>query len=363
MRLSTIVLVLLVVTMGAGGASSAASGPEKKKFDTIYNQWRELLITLRTMRNEYQFAPPSKRAQMQAEYGKLVAKGHQLSTGLVAAAEKAYVENPKDKALVDFILANIRDSLASDRYEPAARECKLLLDNGFQNPDIYSPAGLAFFALHDFQKANEYLLAGARVSQLDRATINLQREALPYVDYWKAEQAIRAKEAKANDLPRVKLETTKGDIELELFENEAPIDTANFISLTEKNFYDGLKFHRVIPNFMAQGGDNEKGGPGYMIPDECYQANARMHFRGSLSMAKTEQRDSGNSQFFLTFLPTPHLNGKHTVFGRVVSGWEVLSELNRVQEGQGGTPDRIKRATVLRKRDHKYEPTKIPARQ
>ena len=113
------------------------------------------------------------------------------------------------------------------------------------------------------------------------------------------------------------IKTNKGDIEVELFENEAPNTVANFITLVEKGFYNGLSFHRVLPNFMAQGGDPKgdgTGGPGYTIADECSGPNHRLHFRGSLSMAKEARPDTGGSQFFITFVPTSHLDGIHTVF-------------------------------------------------
>ncbi|MBI1369471.1 MAG: peptidylprolyl isomerase [Planctomycetes bacterium] len=157
--------------------------------------------------------------------------------------------------------------------------------------------------------------------------------------------------------------TSKGDIVLELFENEAPNSVANFISLVEKGFYDGVPFHRVLAGFMAQGGDptgTGAGGPGYAIKCECYAPNARMHFRGSLSMAHAG-RDTGGSQFFLTFVPTGHLNGKHTVFGRVIEGMDVLSKLNRISPGEGGEPDKMVKVTVIRKRDHAYKPVTIPS--
>ncbi len=113
---------------------------------------------------------------------------------------------------------------------------------------------------------------------------------------------------------------------------------------------------------MAQGGDptgTGKGGPGYSIPCECYQPNHRSHFAGSLSMAKTAQRDTGGSQFFLTFQPTPHLNGVHTVFGRVIEGMDVLAKLERVDpEKPGPDAGQDHQATVVRKRNHPYVPTK-----
>jgi cyclophilin family peptidyl-prolyl cis-trans isomerase len=148
---------------------------------------------------------------------------------------------------------------------------------------------------------------------------------------------------------------------IELFENEAPNTTANFISLVEKGFYNGLKFHRVIPGFMAQGGcprGDGTSGPGYTIDCETTAENHRKHFRGTLSMAHAGP-NTGGSQFFLTFVPTPHLDGKHTVFGRVIEGMDVLAKIQRTEEvTRRGPPDKIIKAEVIRKRDHDYVPKK-----
>ena len=165
----------------------------------------------------------------------------------------------------------------------------------------------------------------------------------------------------------MKISTSAGDVVVELYENEAPNTVANFLSLVEKGFYDGTPFHRVIPGFMAQGGDptgTGSGGPGYAIACECGEPGARLHFRGTLSMAHAG-KDSGGSQFFLTFRPTEHLDGKHTVFGRVIEGDDVLVKLARTQDGQGQPvpgikPDTILKAEVVRKRDHAYAPTTLP---
>lgn len=180
-----------------------------------------------------------------------------------------------------------------------------------------------------------------------------------------AEIQIRQKERQADDLPRVKLTTTKGEIVLELFENEAPNTVANFISLVKLKFYDGLKFHRVVEGFMAQGGDPKgtgEGGPDYRIKCECYEANARKHYTGSISMAHAG-RDTGGSQFFITFRATSFLDGRHTVFGRVVSGQEVLDKFIRNYTEAGPIPgsdaDSIVTAEVIRDRGHEYVPVKV----
>jgi cyclophilin family peptidyl-prolyl cis-trans isomerase len=175
---------------------------------------------------------------------------------------------------------------------------------------------------------------------------------------WAKEKKIRDTEDKAADLPRVLLKTSAGDIEIELFENEAPNTVLNFVTLVDRGLYNGLKFHRVLPGFMAQGGDPKgdgTGGPGYKIPCECYREDHRTHFRGSLSMAHAG-RDTGGSQFFLTFVPTTSLNGKHTVFGRVVSGFDVLAKLKRRDPNDPtiGAADTIIEAKVTRRRQHPY---------
>ncbi|MCD4765713.1 MAG: peptidylprolyl isomerase, partial [Methanosarcinales archaeon] len=112
------------------------------------------------------------------------------------------------------------------------------------------------------------------------------------------------------------IETDKGNIVLELFESDAPNTVANFVKLINKGYYNGLKFHRVIPNFMVQGGcpvGNGTGGPGYTIKCEI---NPKKHLAGTLSMAHAG-KDTGGSQFFITHSPQPHLDGVHTVFGQV----------------------------------------------
>jgi len=122
------------------------------------------------------------------------------------------------------------------------------------------------------------------------------------------------------------IKTDKGDIVLELYAQDAPVTVNNFVSLSKKGFYNGLTFHRIIPGFMAQGGDpsgNGTGGPGYKFQDEF---SKRTHVTGALSMANSGANTNG-SQFFICYAPQPHLNGKHTVFGQCTSGMDVLTKL------------------------------------
>jgi peptidyl-prolyl cis-trans isomerase B (cyclophilin B) len=126
------------------------------------------------------------------------------------------------------------------------------------------------------------------------------------------------------------METDKGKMTIELYPDEAPGTVANFEKLANSGFYDGLTFHRVIPNFVIQGGcprGDGTGGPGWTIKCET-DGNPRKHQRGSLSMAHAG-RDTGGSQFFICHSPQPHLDGKHTVFGRVTEGLEIVDAIRR----------------------------------
>jgi peptidyl-prolyl cis-trans isomerase B (cyclophilin B) len=138
---------------------------------------------------------------------------------------------------------------------------------------------------------------------------------------------------------RVTMETTRGTIELDLYPQHAPLTVNNFVFLVREGFYDGLTFHRVIKDFVIQGGDptgRGSGGPGYRFRDEVI-GNPLTHEAGVISMANAGPNTNG-SQFFITHTPQPHLNGRHTVFGRVVNGMDVVYA---IQQG-----DRMTKVTV-----------------
>ncbi len=127
---------------------------------------------------------------------------------------------------------------------------------------------------------------------------------------------------------RARIETDKGAIVLDLFADKVPGTVNNFVFLARQGFYDGTIFHRVIKDFMVQGGDptgTGTGGPGYRFKDE-FHPSLRHDQPGRLSMANAGPNTNG-SQFFITFGPTPHLNGKHAVFGRVISGMDVVNSI------------------------------------
>jgi cyclophilin family peptidyl-prolyl cis-trans isomerase len=264
-------------------------------------------------------------------------------------------------------------SYQENKFTAAAQLADGVIAKNPDNVNVVSNAmnvsGVAHFASQEFDEAVKVLAEAESKQLLNELGAQYLDSAREYVEYWKAEQAIRqAEDAVTGDeqLPRVLLKTSRGDIVVELFENEAPNTVANFVSLVESGFYDGTKFHRVIGAFMAQGGDpNTKeggsgpagaGGPGYTIKCESEAPNSRRHFSGTLSMAHAG-KDTGGSQFFITHMPTPHLDkgiaqDPHTVFGRVIEGMDVVLALK--------VNDELQSATVIRKRNHDYVPETMP---
>lgn len=383
----------------AGPATADAVAQAKNAFDEQFDAYKDALRQVEQLRNEYQTADEATRATINAELARQIAAMQSMVDHLVAAAVDVYRLAPNsDPQVTDLLVAVARydvsgrdmprsdgEIVGGDRYEHALPIIKLLVDDGAGQKELPVWGFVSAVATNDYDLAERYLEMVTNAGALTDKSLypGTAGKTLANVVYglanpfdeerekWAKESAIRAAEAQADDLPQVRLSTTKGDITVELFENEAPQTVANFLTLVKQGFYDGVPFHRVIPGFMAQGGDPKgdgSGGPGYTIRDECYEPNARMHFRGSLSMAHTEQRDSGGSQFFITFIPTPHLDGKHTVFGRVIDGMEVLAELQRrepngsaVHDAMLPKPDRILKAEVLRDRGHNYTFDRLPS--
>ena len=129
------------------------------------------------------------------------------------------------------------------------------------------------------------------------------------------------------------------EIRMEFYPDDAPRTVENFVTLAKKGFYDGLTFHRVVPDFVVQGGCPQgtgTGGPGYTIKAEF---NTQKHLRGAVAMARSQHPDSAGSQFYICYGPTPHLDGSYTVFGLVVAGME---QVDRIKQG-----DRMQSVTIV----------------
>jgi cyclophilin family peptidyl-prolyl cis-trans isomerase len=397
------------------GATNAAA-QAKAAFDAKFTEYKAAVREIEKLQAEFQAADAATRQKLNTQLTGQIAHAQSLVNEMLEAAIEAYRFAPNsDEQITELLIAVARYDVigrqvgrgqpgnpakgghpqdiyhpidGGDRYERALPVLKLLIENDAGTPELYVWGFLAAFATNDYELAAKWLAEvqkndalqpiadAAGKSERDDAGVmeavvhQFSSSATVLDEYrqlWAKESQIREAEAAADDLPRVKLTTNKGEIVLELFENQAPQSVANFLTLVKQGFYDGSPFHRVLPKFMAQGGAKDEegqGGPGYTIRCECYRPDYRRHFRGTLSMAHAG-RDTGNSQFFLTFVPTNHLNGKHTAFGRVIEGIEVLADLERRSPMHGTSQpkaDRIIKAEVVRDRGHEYKIEKLPDR-
>ena len=374
--LSAAVFTAFILVFGLSSLSAQSAPDAVQAYRDQMQLYKNHLKELRDLKQEYQTAVPERKDEIQDQFAPLLKETSLLQKTLVPLAIGAFqAQEGQDEELSVFLMSMLdKDVVVTEDYETAYEIAKAL-DGSIpeQYSYLYAYGAYAAFnvmALDDaesfFQKAKENGgLEGLR-KQDPRGELQIPAmitQVLPqYRKLWADEQAAREKDA-AEELPRVLLRTSKGDIVLELFLREAPEAVGNFMTLVSQKYYDGVPFHRVLAHFMAQGGDptgTGAGGPGYCIKDECKKPGARMHFRGSLSMAKTAAPNTGGSQFFLCFIPTSHLNGQHTVFGRVVEGLDVLSELQRINpEGRNlPAPDRIVEARILRGEPTPF--TKLP---
>ena len=334
-------------------------------FSTAQEQLKKLVGELTVLQAEYQ-QPDADKTAVENKFNATRDQARIAALTLERTATAAVLSNPENTEACAVVRDVLKSAMQADDPRTVVSLTATLHEVDKADEEILLTGATAAMITSEIELAEKFLKA-AEVAGVDESKVAglqkaIERERLKV----EAEMAIRATEKEVDDLPQVKIETTKGTIIVELFENEAPNTVANFVSLVESHFYDGTPFHRVIPGFMAQGGDptgTGTSGPGYTIACECDVPDARKHFLGSLSMAHAG-KDTGGSQFFLTFAPTEHLDGRHTVFGRVIEGFEILPKITRTEGPQAGSSkDRILKAELIRKRDHEYKPKTTPKKQ
>ncbi len=331
-------------------------------FSTAQEQLKKLVGELTVLQAEYQ-QPDADKTAVENKFNATRDQARIAALTLERTATAAVLSNPENTEACAVVRDVLKSAMQADDPRTVVSLTATLHEVDKADEEILLTGATAAMITSEIELAEKFLKA-AEVAGVDESKVAglqkaIERERLKV----EAEMAIRATEKEVDDLPQVKIETTKGTIIVELFENEAPNTVANFVSLVESHFYDGTPFHRVIPGFMAQGGDptgTGTSGPGYTIACECDVPDARKHFLGSLSMAHAG-KNTGGSQFFLPFAPTEHLDGRHTVFGRVIEGFEILPKITRTEGPQAGSSrDKILKAEIIRKRDHEYKPKTTP---
>ena len=296
---------------------------------------------------------------------KVVSKIHPK---LFDLAEKAWLEEPsrEDGEFLNFIIQVLETRMTVGEYERANAIMQGLISLKIPEilPDLYDAAGEIAFMLNDFEQAARFFELAEQNKVLSERCAGFKKDLSYYRSSWAKESVFRQQDSEKKDLPRVTLDTTKGKIVLELYEDQTPNTVANFVYLVEKGFYDGKFFEQVIPGEGAVAGrslENPDGGPGWTIRDEFDATNSRNHYRGTISMMRGEPNSAG-SMFFISFSPIKDLDGKYVVFGRVIEGMDVLTKLQIMDPTNPdpmAEPDQIEKASAMTKRDHKYRPKVI----
>jgi cyclophilin family peptidyl-prolyl cis-trans isomerase len=389
----------IVLVCWAAGVAAVAQDPKTKAagepataFRKLHAEFKELVARLKKIQTEYKEVRPEKRQALEDEFAAKRDAAEKVLPQLRTAAEAAMVADPTNDDLIDFLgaLATGADERVDDAE--ALRLAELVLDNEQKaraklqppaneprRPELHRIAARAAYHLTDLDKAEKHFQALEKYPAHNVGDVQTLRKMLPDEQKaWEAESKLRAAEAKEDNdpqaLPRVKLETTKGDIVIELLENEVPGTVANFISLVESKFYDGKPLDDVSAETVETGrvAAGEQG-LNYTIPFEATSKNARPTYRGSLYMLREEAgKDTAVSRFGIALRRFPSVDakfddkGEHkegsTVFGRVVQGLDVLPKLQRISPSSIDVePDRIIKASVVRKRNHAYVPKKITA--
>lgn len=347
--------------------------PETEEFKNAVEALRAHLKKMREVVVRFNVGDASEDLKWKEEWIQLQSDGVALHQAMLSAGVAEYRMDPKGKKpLGEMLFRVLKRNIDADRFEGMVEVAQALMDADYPEPDLRGYLSMSAYALgnYDVVKTNldQLVESGGASPQL----LDMQANFDQLVADWQKELRVREQDAQGEPLPRVLIKTTKGNMEVELFENQAPETVGNFIHLVESGFYEHLSFHRVLQNFMAQGGcpdGDGTGGPGYTIYGEMKKPGARKFFRGTLGMALAEGNpDSGGSQFFITFLPATELNGDYTAFGRVIDGIEVLANIQKINPDEkkedkkdepAQLPDEILEIEVLYKRGHEYEPHKV----
>ncbi len=346
-------------------------------FETALNGWRTTLADMREVMIRFNNGPPQEAEGYRQRYRELEMQGREQFDEAMAAAIELLKNAPRENYVAaQFLLVAVHYRFNKDWYELTGEAVEQLRRVKAKDDRLAEIAGVSFFATNQYDKAEPYLREAMQAGNLAEINQGILESLDACRVLWPTAAEQRAADAERDDLPRVRLLTTRGEIVLELFEDAAPNTVANFIRMVEDGLLENLPFYQVISGRIAlvgESGGSAVGGE-YCLADETQSPDRRYIFRGSLAMAKLpdpigESRltipNTASQQFFFAFQPLVMANAEHTVFGRIIEGMSTFSLLTRLdpskkeENAEPVNPDRILEAEVIRQRDHSYEPQVI----
>lgn len=352
---------------------------EQAQFEELVGAWRKTMSQMVQAAVLFHNLPAAEANPHREQYQQLEYTGRQQFDAIFQQAIRMVENAPRGSIeAAQFLLLAVYYRYEHDWYEGTGEAVEVLLRVQATDPKLAEIAGVSFYATGQLDRATPHLIKAIQSGEMDDLNRLLLGELEPLKVLIQREAESRRQDAEKDDSPRVLLETTRGPIVIELFEDQAPNTVANFIDLVDQGYYDGLPFYQVLKSQVALAGDDDKNHAGtapFVIADEAIGEDARPLLRGSLAMAKipdpqgkdrTSVPNTASSQFFIPFRPIPRAHLEFTVFGRVIEGLEHFSFLTRIDPSEKKeenappvSPDRIVVAKVLRRRDHSYQPQRI----
>lgn len=344
-----------------------------KRYKAAFEAFRNAAIDLNQVQVEFHLASKFTeefRQKMNNDWKDAIHKSFQAKTNWITVAGETFASDPDKYLGIGATLCEMMISdVELDRTDGWLDVAKAItLSRKFESEEVLRAACLIAYANADFDFTEKCLAFQKEMG----SSAKFLGEVSTVREKWERELEIRKAEAEKNDNPRVEFLTTKGKLVIELYEDSAPETVKSFMYLVERGYYKRKSFFRVEKHLCAQTGCEKgdgTGDAGYNIPGEASLPSHRDHFRGTLSIALGSEEktgkvlsDTGSSQFYISFLPAPNLDGKYAVFGRVIEGIETMSffrVMNLGEEAQrkeGKQPDYVLDCKVLRKRNTEYKP-------
>ncbi len=351
-----------------------------EKFDKLSTELSQTLVQMRTTHTLYMNDEDRTPQAADAYRAQRNAARRLMNETFDAALD--LIRYRGDKEAATYLVTLIEHRFGRDIYVESTVEAGArLIDEGVRLRYVFLATGRSAISVGNFEVAKK-IYDAIEYDELEDVDKTLMSRVELIEEQWKKEQELIEKEKEENRLPRVKLVTTRGEILVELYIDQAPSTVANFIQLVEDGYYDGLDFYQVVDHLLALTGDDSgdgSGSTGKFLKDEHGREDARAPLCGSLVMAKIPLGDAGkfvpntaSAQFAILYLPIPSVTEEQTVFGRVIEGMDVVGSLRRVDPNKKKKkgevlmpPDRILSAEVVRRPEELPEiiyvdPTKNP---
>lgn len=350
------------------GRGSVPVEPQTEAFKVATDAFRQEAKKLSETAIRFHVGTGKEERMWKEKFGEIYSKAAPLFVKMMHEGAKELVAAPEPRPNLErWLFTTLQQEIDADRFDGLVPVLEILVNKYPEATELHRMMGMIAVMTCEYDKARgsmEFLLTKDEFeSQMNGLLSSLDELKADYQVELAAQDADRS----GAPLPTAIIKTTRGNIEVELFENQAPETVANFIYLAEMGVYENTPFHSGKQHFLVQGGGDDVLEPPYKIYGEMKKPGARDFYRGTLGMAISGSPDSAYSQFFFSLIRNPEMDGEFTAFGRVTKGIELVAAITKIdpdeskekkKEKPKQIPDEILEVEITSKRDHEYLPNK-----